>query len=328
VLEVASKLRPKKFKDKGKQNTFASAHRDPGSYSKDESKIVAIESKEISVFNSNYSVQFVKMESDIDLKKRSEFFHVRFVVKHTKVDTLFDSGYQVNLISKEIVKKLGLNMTPHKNPYPLGWVCDDAKLQVTKQCKIKFAITAKFFDNVEVDVVPLHICGIILGSPYLFDRKVYREENKYHILKDGVEYIVKYHCIKTNVSLVRKEKMKRLVSASKYFFLMIVKQKEEDITNALASCDTNHKYELINIISNYDELFQEPIEFPPKREVEHETYLQQETPISNVGMFRSSVIKNAEIKKQVQGLLDKGIIRPSSSLCGSPIVLVPKKDST
>jgi hypothetical protein len=45
-------------------------------------------------------------------------------------------------------------------------------------------------------------------------------------------------------------------------------------------------------------------------------------------MYRSSVIENAEIKKQVQELLDKGIIRPSSSLCGSPIVLVPKKDGT
>jgi hypothetical protein len=37
---------------------------------------------------------------------------------------------------------------------------------------------------------------------------------------------------------------------------------------------------------------------------------------------------NAEIKKQVQEFLDKGIIRPSSFACGSLIVLVPKKDGT
>jgi len=47
---------------------------------------------------------------------------------------------------------LGLNTTPHKNPYPLGWVCEDAKLQVMKQSK--FEITTKFFDEVELDVVP------------------------------------------------------------------------------------------------------------------------------------------------------------------------------
>jgi ribulose bisphosphate carboxylase small subunit len=176
----------------------------------------------------------------------------------------------------------------------------------------------------------LTFVDIVLGSPYLFDRKVifYREENKYHLFKDGVEYIVRAHRIKTNVSLVSTGKMKRLVSASKYFVLMIVKQKEEDITDALSGCDPDHKQELVKIISNYDELFQEPTGFPPKREVEHEIYLQQDAPLPNIGMYRSSVIENAEIKKQVQELLDKGIIRPSSSLCGSPIVLVPKKDGT
>jgi hypothetical protein len=126
------------------------------------------------------------------------------IVKHTKVDTLFHSGSQVNIIFEAIVKKLGLKMTLHKMTYPLGWVCDDAKLQVTKQCKIGFAITTKFFSEVELDFLPLEICIIVLGIPYLFDRKfvLYREENKYHIFKDGVEHIVRAHCIKTNVSLV------------------------------------------------------------------------------------------------------------------------------
>jgi hypothetical protein len=127
---------------------------------------------------------------------------------------LFYSQTQVNLISEENVKKPGLKTTPHKNPYPLGWVCEDAKLQVKKQCKIIFAITSKFFDKVELDFVPLDICGIVLGIPYLFDRKdiFYCEKNKYHIFKDEVEYIVKAHRIKTNISLVSTRQMKRLVS--------------------------------------------------------------------------------------------------------------------
>jgi hypothetical protein len=93
-----------------------------------------------------------------------------------------------------------------------------------KQCKISFEITTQLFDKVKLYVAPLQICSIVLGSPYLFDRNVvfYQEENKYHLFKDGIEYIVMDHCIKNNVFLLSTGKMKRLVSASKSFFLVIV----------------------------------------------------------------------------------------------------------
>ena len=41
-----------------------------------------------------------------------------------------------------------------------------------------------------------------------------------------------------------------------------------------------------------------------------------------------SIMESMEIKKQIQEFFNKGIIRPSTSPCGSPIVLVPKKDGT
>ena len=67
---------------------------------------------------------------------------------------------------------------------------------------------------------------------------------------------------------------------------------------------------------------------PPKREVQHEIQLQSDASLPNIGMYRLSVIENEEIKKQIQELFDKGFICPSASPCGSPIILVPKKDGT
>lgn len=67
---------------------------------------------------------------------------------------------------------------------------------------------------------------------------------------------------------------------------------------------------------------------PPKREVQHEIQLQSDAPLPNIGMYRLSVIGNEEIKKQIQELFDKGFIHPSASPCGSPIILVPRKDGT
>jgi hypothetical protein len=96
----------------------------------------------------------------------------------------------------------------------LGWICDNAQLHVTKQCKLQFEITSSFIDEVELDVVPLDICGMVLGSPYLYDKKAifYREQNKYHIFKDGIEFIVRAHQMKTNLTVVTTGHMKMLVN--------------------------------------------------------------------------------------------------------------------
>ena len=63
------------------------------------------------------------------------------------METLFDSGSQVNLISESLVKKLGLESKPHPSPYPLGWVRDKEKLQVTKWCRAIFFIPSKLVDD-------------------------------------------------------------------------------------------------------------------------------------------------------------------------------------
>jgi hypothetical protein len=128
---------------------------------------------------------------------------------------------------------------------------------------------------IELDVVPLDICGFFLGSPYVYDRKAifYMEENKYHLKKDGIEYIVRSHREKTNLSLVTTGKMKSILNSNKNCVLMIVKSKDDDKSKSFKGCDPTHKSELVKIISNYDEVFQEPQGLPPRREIEHDIQL-------------------------------------------------------
>jgi hypothetical protein len=56
------------------------------------------------------------------------------------------------------------------SPYPLGWVNKYLEIKVTKQCKIKFLVSADFIDEVELDVVPLDVCGVVFVSPYMYMR--------------------------------------------------------------------------------------------------------------------------------------------------------------
>lgn len=128
-------------------------------------------------------------ESLVNERNRTELFHIRVVMKHTKVETLFNLDSQVKLISESLVKKLGLETKLHLKIYPLGWVCDKSKLHVTKKCRAQFVIASKLVDEVDLDVVPLDIYGISLEIPYLYDRKLFlfHHENKYHIKKYELE---------------------------------------------------------------------------------------------------------------------------------------------
>lgn len=156
---------------------------------------------------------------------------------------MFDSGSQANLISEALVKKLGLKTRPHVSPYPLGWIRNKDKLQVTKQCWDRFCISSKLVDEIELDVVPLDICGIILRSPYLYDRKAvfFRHENKYHLMKDGVEYIVISHHMKVSAILVSAGNIKGLVDSSKGCMLMVLRVKEAKTVDIFKGCDLDHK---------------------------------------------------------------------------------------
>lgn len=103
-------------------------------------------------------------------KDMIKLFHIKIQVKETKVDALFNSSWQANLIVEDLVSKLGMEVHDHPHPYPLGWVNKNAKLRVTKQCKITFSTSANYIDEVEVDVVPLDVCGVVFDSPYMYMR--------------------------------------------------------------------------------------------------------------------------------------------------------------
>jgi hypothetical protein len=85
----------------------------------------------------------------------------------------------------------------------------------------------------------------------------------------------------------------------------------------------------ILVVCEYTDVF--PDEFPglpPDRDVEFVIELQPGTaPISKLS-YRMPPKELAELKKQLQDLLDKGYIRPSSSPWGCPALFVKKKDGS
>ena len=62
------------------------------------------------------------------------------------------------------------------------------------------------------------------------------------------------------------------------------------------------------------------------KEVEHEIQLLLESSLLNIALYRQSIIEANEVKKKLQWLLEQGVIGPNMSPCGSPIIMVPKKE--
>jgi hypothetical protein len=96
----------------------------------------------------------------------------------------------------------------------------------------------------------------------------------------------------------------------------------------LEGCTKKQKHQLEELLQAYRGVFQEPKGLPPKREVEHEIQLLLDSPLLNIGFYRQSILEANEVKKQLQQLLEQGVIRPSTSPFGSPIIIVSKKDGT
>jgi hypothetical protein len=83
----------------------------------------------------------------------------------------------------------------------------------------------------------------------------------------------------------------------------------------------------IRTVSEYPDVFPKELPgMPPDREIEFLIELVPGTTPIFKGPYRMAANQLAELKEQLEELLDKGYIHPSASPWGAPIIFVPKKD--
>ena len=66
-------------------------------------------------------------------------------------------------------------------------------------------------------------------------------------------------------------------------------------------------------------------ELAPVRSISHHMDLIPRASFSNKATYRMTPAENADINRQVQELLNKGLVKESLSPCAGPTVLSPKK---
>ncbi|KAG8502860.1 hypothetical protein CXB51_000695 [Gossypium anomalum] len=93
--------------------------------------------------------------------------------------------------------------------------------------------------------------------------------------------------------------------------------------------DKKNDMEQLPVVNEFTDVFHEELpSLPPDREVEFVIDVIPGTAPISITPYRMASAKLKELKTQLQELLDKGFIRPSTSHWGTPVLFVKKKDGS
>jgi hypothetical protein len=104
---------------------------------------------------------------------------------------------------------------------------------------------------------------------------------------------------------------------------------DQGCTHSCAFTKVKSPVERIPVVCEYPDVFpDECLGMPPDRDIEFAIELQPGTAPISKRPYRMPLAELAKLKKQLQELLDKGFILPSTSLWGCPALFVNKKDES
>jgi len=171
-----------------------------------------------------------------------------------------------------------------------------------------------FGRDFEIDLVCLPLIGmdVILGMNWL-------EYNHVHI-----------NCFSKSVYFSSTEEE----SGAEFLSTKQLKQLERDgmlMFSLMASLSIENQVMInkLQVVCDFLDVFRDEIpDVPPEREVEFSIDLVPGTKPVSMTPYRMSASELAELKKQLEDLLDKKFVRPSVSPWGAPVLLVKKKDGS
>jgi len=116
----------------------------------------------------------------------------------------------------------------------------------------------------------------------------------------------------------------RTAGASACFLLSVTPLEPPSATTS----PSTYPPKIHSLLNKFASLFQSPQALPPSHPTDHHIHLAPNSEPVNVCPYRYPHYQKAEIESQVSSMLQKGIIRPSTSPFSSPVLLVRKHDGT
>jgi hypothetical protein len=87
------------------------------------------------------------------------------MIKGKACKFMIDNASYCNGISKTVVEALVLSTWRIPEPRHVEWVNSCGMMKITHKVRVPFTV-GDYVDEVECDVLPLEVCGLLLGRPW------------------------------------------------------------------------------------------------------------------------------------------------------------------
>ena len=261
----------------------------------------------------------------------SQSLFVRVRVNGVVATAMVDSGATLNVLSARLASQAKISCLNMKNPLNATFV-NGSRVAIMSQA-ISVPVSASGYNDALDFVVLDTTYDLILGMPWLVacnpdiswpDHKLSFYKNKRTIVWNGVKPDASISTV-----LLSSTQFRRAIRHADQTFLCMV-QPTNDHTQASSNSSHQGPKWLLDLLKEYNDVFPEklPLDLPPKRSVDHaiETIPGSEPP--SRPPYRLPPAQLEVMRRNIDELLKAGLIRPSVSPYGSPVLFVKKKDGS
>ncbi|XP_017436974.1 uncharacterized protein LOC108343294 [Vigna angularis] len=231
---------------------------------------------------------------------------------------LYDSGATHSFISKACVEKLGIAeremqfdlvvSTPAAGEVRTSTMCVRCPIEVEGR-------------NYKVNLIclPLKDLEIILGMDWLAANRI--------LIDCGAKELVFPDEYEVDLSVTLGQLKEDIMDGANCFLIMTHSDERlEGLNHERSSSKLNGGR---SIVDEFPDVFPDEVPgLPPPREVESTMDLVSNAGPISIAPYRMSPAELAELKEQIEELMDKQFIRPSASPWGASVLLVKKKDGS